>query len=349
MPQAQRDYREFTGGRREAAGSGLTSKERSVGATTSATGFDGRRRSRGGQITVVSVAESDGVLVPESLSLSLSLSLSKPERSQTAFGRRLMRPTTAPTPGLSPTPSEPSTAHGCHSLAAPLWAAAGPGQSCARLPSLADGAQGAAGGRSRSAVRSSHKHGAARRCSASPSSPRTPPAPSDLLPAAHLAPTELTPSGGSFPAAPTPSRAAVTGATSCAPARSDPERPSASGLTADPAHNPSPSAGPGAARPADIPAAVAVDAPSFVTPTGTTSNAGATAVNAHITHASGTTTHLSSLARIATPLLTVNTPPKSAQRLRLTAAAPTSTPQAGQLQSADHLRPVTPTRFGAPA
>ena len=54
-----------------------------------------------------------------------------------------MRPTAVPILGLSPTPSEPSPAHGRRSFAEPSVAAAGPAQNCVRLPSLAGGANGA--------------------------------------------------------------------------------------------------------------------------------------------------------------------------------------------------------------
>lgn len=74
----------------------------------------------------------------------------------------------------------------------------------------------------------------------------------------------------STPTPTNPSRAAVTGATSSR--RREATLSAAHGLTARAAHNPSPSAGSGAARPADIPAKrspFAVDASNRVTATGT--------------------------------------------------------------------------------
>jgi hypothetical protein len=93
----------------------------------------------------------------------------------------------------------------------------------------------------------------------------------------------------------TPSRAAVTGATSSRRCAATPSGFAASGLTADPAHNASPSAGPGAARPADLPAF---------------------SLSNHAS-ATGTTTPATSLTRIASSLLTVNERPISAQTFRV--------------------------------
>jgi hypothetical protein len=72
------------------------------------------------------------------------------------------------------------------------------------------------------------------------------------------------------------SRAAVTGASN----RASSTPSAASGLTADPAHNRPPSAGSGKARPADLPADVAVDAPNYVGAPGTATVVRATAASA---------------------------------------------------------------------
>jgi hypothetical protein len=138
--------------------------------------------------------------------------------------------------------SQPSLAHGRRHFGDPSVAAAGPGQNCARLLSLADGANGAPPCRvPASSADGPHglgglpilRAGAVRRCS-------------------HFA---LSPT--------TSSRAAVTAAT---PSK-------ASGLTAVPAQNLPRSAGAGAAIPADLPAAVGASAASLVFASPITANA----------------------------------------------------------------------------
>ncbi len=101
------------------------------------------------------------------------------------------------------------------------------------------------------------------------------------------------------------SRGAVTAATSRG-GKSPQGSKTPRGLTATAAHNRARSAGSGAARLADVPAAVAVSA-------------------SHNTGAAGTTASLPSLARIAASLLTVHFTPISAHRLRVTSSL-TNTP-----------------------
>jgi hypothetical protein len=152
------------------------------------------------------------------------------------------------------------------------------GKDCVRSPSLADGAtgtlslrvptHGAGGPRSAGGLSTSGPAaGAARRCS----SPATP----------SIATTPRT-SGLAQP-----SRAAVIGAI----ARADASPQGAAtpcGLTANPAHNPHPSAGSGAARPADVPALFTVSASRSTGGPGTTDRL------TSLAHAARTTTFVSS-------------------------------------------------------